>query len=103
MIKCYYDRKAHYLHIGGHAGGKYGEDLVCAAVSTLVQALKANIDQTPDLWESTAAELSSGEAWLSIQPKRGFEYEAYRLMDIIWEGLMWVQGEYPDKVTCTAE
>lgn len=50
MIRAEYDRKGLSLTVQGHGGGKYGEDIVCAAASILVYTLASDLERLGRRW-----------------------------------------------------
>lgn len=52
MIKALITKGAQYtLTVKGHAGGEYGKDIVCAAVSALVQNVLVGLESLDVPWE----------------------------------------------------
>ena len=85
------------LSIRGHAGyAEHGKDIVCAAVSTLVQALIYSIDG-----------LTADEIQYNIKPgmvdiKHGnLSAEAQLLVDSFFVGIRMIADNYPSNVQMT--
>ena len=87
------------LSATGHAGYNPGNDIVCAAVSALVQTFEASAREfTTDKVTSSMEDGNAVVAWPRAPTK-----ELSLLIDSTCLGLVRMAGAYPDniKVTCT--
>ena len=83
MVQVRYNPDVPSLRVSGHAGaGKYGEDLVCAAVSILAHTLG----------EWVPGRIFAGEAMFG-----GGQKEVY---EILWKGFLVLESLYPEYVRC---
>lgn len=90
MIEIIYDRTGNKVSIQGHAGaGAYGEDVVCAGVSTLAQTLAANVRH----WRATGRlegepeiQLESGFGVIGCTPKATYSQSVKQVMVAICAG-----------------
>ena len=88
-----------FLSVTGHAGYNPGNDIVCAAVSALVQTFEAAAREfTTDGINSSMEDGNAVIAWPRAPTK-----ELSLLIDSTCLGLVRMAGAYPDniKVTCT--
>ena len=87
------------LSVSGHAGYNPGNDIVCAAVSALVQTFEASAREfTTDEIRSSLQDGNAVIAW----PRAPTE-KLKLLIDSTCLGLIRMAGSYPEniKVTCT--
>ena len=87
------------LSVQGHAGYNPGNDIVCAAVSALVQTFEASAREfTTDEIRSSLQDGNAAISW----PRAPTE-ELKLLIDVTCLGLIRLAGSYPEniKVTCT--
>ena len=86
MTKIEIDLKKGILHAKGHAGfARYGQDVVCAAVSALTQTAAAAA-------EKRGGVVKMGDGEISIH----CEDEGYRaVLEAITEGLRMIARQYP--------
>ena len=87
------------LSVQGHAGYNAGNDIVCAAVSALVQTFEVSAKEfTTDCIKSSLQDGCAVIAW-----PRAPTRELKLLIDSFTLGLMQVSAAYPDNVsiTCT--
>ena len=85
----------------GHAGyDEPGKDIVCAAVSALLQALAVGIERLAryDHLITKKIELEEGEAVLSVIPTKEHDQEARLLFDVFAEALLRIAQDYPEYV-----
>ena len=74
------------MTVQGHAGyGEKGKDVVCAAVSALVYALIATLEETENIRESV---IRPGYATVASK-------EADRAFDVVQGGLRQIAARYP--------
>lgn len=96
MTKIAYsvDRDKFHVEIKGHAGyAAAGNDIVCAAISVLIQTLAAHMENVTDKW---SAHMYNGEAEVSGEGK-----EAVNSFLTILTGLKSVAAAYPEYVCIT--
>ena len=82
------------IKIEGHAGyAAHGQDIVCAAISTLTQVFVASVeDLTTDNLKS---DISAGNAFIEYGD---LSANAQLLMDSFFVGLKMIADEYPNHV-----
>ena len=85
----------------GHAGfDEPGRDIVCAAVSALLQALAlglARLERYGHITD-TAILLDEGEAVLTATPTQGHQQAARLLFDVFGEALLRLAEEYSEYI-----
>jgi len=87
------------LSVQGHAGFNPGNDIVCAAVSALVQTFEASAREfTSDEISSSLQDGDAVIAWARAPTK-----ELSLLIDSLYLGLSGIAASYPDniEVICT--
>lgn len=81
------------MTVQGHAGyGVKGQDVVCAAVSALVYALVATLEEADNIRETV---IRSGYATVAAK-------ENDRAFDVVRGGLVQIAARYPDCVSLEA-
>lgn len=93
MITIIYDEKGHdmILQASGHAGfAPKGQDIVCAAVSCLMQTLAYSVDG------GTATRDPDGDNVLRVQAAQSFDTLAK--FELVTDGLMLLAQQYPENV-----
>lgn len=93
MITIIYDEKEHdmILQASGHAGfAPKGQDIVCAAVSCLMQTLAYSVDG------GTAPRDPDGDNVLRVQAAQSFDTLAK--FELVTDGLMLLAQQYPENV-----
>lgn len=93
MITIIYDEKGHdmILQASGHAGfAPKGQDIVCAAVSCLMQTLAYSVDG------GTATRDPDGDNVLRVQAAQSFDTQAK--FELVTDGLMLLAQQYPENV-----
>ena len=93
MITIIYDEKEHdmILQASGHAGfAPKGQDIVCAAVSCLMQTLAYSVDG------GTATRDPDGDNVLRVQAAQSFDTQAK--FELVTDGLMLLAKQYPENV-----
>lgn len=79
----------------GHAGyAEKGSDIVCSAISALIQTLVAHMDDVADSYEDDVQE---GYVYLHAKG-----YEACMAFRTVMTGLRLLEENYPDYVTISA-
>lgn len=90
------------LSATGHTGyGKAGEDIVCAAVSTLTQVLAKQVCDAADkgwLTRPPVVIIRHGNVQIRCRPKRMYRAEMAYLWQAIGDGLSMVAHAYPNHV-----
>ena len=84
------------MRFKGHAGsGPYGQDLVCAAVSTLAGTLAAALEE----W-GIGADVTQGDGDVSIQAKPTLQQwrDAALIFETIEAGAELLEKKYPEHV-----
>lgn len=82
--------------VNGHAGGEYGQDIVCAAVSALVQTVYLSLTELRHRtvrWEARA-----GHALLMLPEASWNDEQDQLLMNTLWVGLESIRSGEPKKV-----
>lgn len=98
MIRAIYEAEGntHTLSVNGHAKyGKHGEDIVCAGVSALVQALIGWAENHPHTVECVSIDDKDGEVIISLTGEEDVAAVCY--MTAI--GMEQIAQEYPNHVT----
>ena len=93
MITIIYDEKEHdmILQASGHAGfAPKGQDIVCAAVSCLMQTLAYSVDGGTATWDP------DGDNVLRVQAAQSFDTLAK--FELVTDGLMLLAQQYPENV-----
>ena len=103
MIKIAFNPKKYEVKITGHANyRKKGEDIVCAAVSTLFYTLgKALMDSSMMLEEPPICKDEPGNAIISCKPKPEYEGNIIRSYWTILEGFEFLAQNYEKNVRFT--
>lgn len=103
MIKITYHRRLNSLEMHGHAGGKRGNDLVCAAASMLANTLALNVERLKCQGAAAHVEitLEPGNAAIWCRPKSKMESVVTLCMDSVCMGFELLHKEYPKKVQYT--
>lgn len=80
------------IEITGHAGfAEKGQDIVCSAISILIQTLAAHLDNVADRYECT---MNEGYAYIYATG-----YEAKIAAETIMAGFYLLAENYPDYVS----
>ena len=105
MITITFKAKTLELEINGHAGqGKKGEDIVCAAISTLFYTLaQALCDSEKMLTKKPVIKEKDGNGYISCKPKKEFEGNITRTYWTILVGLELIAHEYKDCIIFVIE
>lgn len=85
----------------GHAGaGAYGQDIVCAAVSCLMQTLAAKVDEAGEsrMLNSGSVKYTEGGMEVEACPKKVMEETVAAWYSFVQEGLDALAMSYPDHV-----
>lgn len=100
MIKIKFTPKTFTLDITGHAGhGKKGEDIVCAAVSSLFYTLgEALLSSDAMLQEPMVFCDDDGKGHLSCKPKKEYEANISLIYWTILKGFEMIEKNYKKNV-----
>jgi uncharacterized protein YsxB (DUF464 family) len=102
MIKVIYYRQYNRLTVEGHAGaGPEGHDLVCAAVSSLVLTLAANVSymEAQGAVYSVTTKLDTGNAEIQCTPYRRYKDSAAQIFRAICVGFELLATKYPEHIS----
>ena len=103
MIRARYGRKGLVMDFRGHAlFAPKGQDLVCAAASTLAFTAEAALREEAERFYPRIV-LRPGEMRITCEPAEGSRRACRRLMDTIWIGFELLAREYPDCVSAEKE
>lgn len=85
----------------GHAGaGKYGQDIVCAAVSCLMQTLANEVEEAARAGLVALGAVAHGEGWMKVEVTPTYEscdmVEAW--VELVQDGLDALAESYPENV-----
>lgn len=85
----------------GHAGaGKYGQDIVCAAVSCLMQTLANEVEEAARAGLVALGAVAHGEGWMRVEVTPTHEscdmVEAW--VELVQDGLDALAESYPENV-----
>ena len=98
MIQVAYDRQSHTVCAQGHAGGVYGQDLVCAGVSTLMLTLAEVVEWMTPLLEDASIKLDSGDSMVSAEVLEEWDGVVALAFDSVCKGFQFLSREYPERV-----
>lgn len=101
MIKAVYDAKALKLTVSGHAGGEKGQDLLCCAVSTLVDTLALNLimqKEIGNIKDFTIEHKDDGSV-IGCVPKKNMDNAAKLIFITICVGIENLSQQFPDKIS----
>ena len=85
----------------GHAGaGKYGQDIVCAAVSCLMQALANEVEEAARAGIVALGAVAHGEGWMKVEvtPTRESCNTVEAWVELVQDGLDALAESYPENV-----
>ena len=106
MIEVVYYRESNRVTIRGHArSAVYGQDLICAAVSTLALTLRSNIQYLTEsgFVVKSMTRLEEGFADLSCLPKPNFRNSVKQVFMSVCVGFQILGTEYPDYISYRVE
>lgn len=101
MVTAEYDTKHSKLTVTGHAGAaEKGKDLICAGVTTLVEALNVALDEMGNRgWLADGeAKLADGAAFFQAFGKEGCKMAVHGAFQTAVSGLQWLAANYPEYV-----
>ena len=101
MINITFNPQSLELKVDGHAQhGKKGEDIVCAAISTLFYTLVEALHQSEDIMTSPIVfEDNDGKGYIKCFPKEKYIGNVARTYWTILVGMELVANNYPNNVT----
>lgn len=100
MTYVRYSPSEFHIRVEGHAGAaKPGEDLVCAAVSTLGWTMIANASEDPDYGMHLYLNEAEGVMDLRCYPQEEKEEDCGKMLQVIMIGFEAVAEKYPEYVT----
>lgn len=103
MICVKYDSDKLRMEITGHAkSAPYGQDLVCAAVSTLICTLAEAVKQLYiyRLTDDFELEVEEGNALIRCKPDDHIKFAVAAIFETFFLGMMMLAQQYPDYVQC---
>ena len=99
MIKIEYDSKKYELSIEGHAEyAEKGNDIVCAAVSTLFFTLGESLTQYRNLLSDLQIEVDTDIPKIFCKPLKEYEGNIALIYITVLCGLQLLSENYPDNV-----
>lgn len=102
MVDIVYYRRFNRVTVKGHAGtAPAGQDLVCAAVSTLTYTLAENVAQLHRLGKVAEPEirLENGDAEISCVPSVAFKNIVRAFFEAVCIGFALLEEKYPDVIS----
>lgn len=102
MIRVEYRRKYHTLTVSGHAGAApFGEDIVCAGVSALVNALgvEVQIQDKQGCLLHMDVTITPGHALITALPWPWARGKTTRAFDMTARGLAMMARDWPKHVS----
>lgn len=102
MVDIVYYRRLNRVTVRGHAGtAPAGQDLVCAAVSTLTYTLAVNVKQL-HRWKKVTKpkiRLENGDAEISCVPAEACRSMVKDVFEAVCIGFALLAEKYPDAVS----
>ena len=102
MVDIVYYRRFNRVTVRGHAGtAPAGQDLVCAAVSTLTYTLAENVAQL-HRWRKVAKpkiRLENGDAEISCVPAAACRSAVMDVFEAVCIGFALLEEKYPDVIS----
>lgn len=95
------DKISYEVKAKGHAGaGKYGQDIVCAAVSVLMQTLANEVEEAARVGTVVLGAVAHGDGWMKVEvtPTRESCNMVEAWVELVQDGLVLLQREYPENV-----
>ena len=103
MIRVTHDQEGYGLTVEGHAGADRnaaGHDLVCCAVSTLVQTLLYTASKAGHMLDHEARE---GYMHIAITPGQRFNRELQVMFRVVEDGMEMLEVAYPECIEIDVE
>ena len=102
MRTVWNDGKTGYeVKVKGHAGaGKYGQDIVCAAVSVLMQTLANEVEEAARAGTVALGAVAHGDGWMRVEvtPTRESCDMVEAWVELVQDGLDALAERYPENV-----
>lgn len=99
MIKITYDKADNSIRMSGHANSApMGEDLVCAAASTLITALAEYMAENEDKLTAFDYKLDSGDAFVRAIPTETFTELCEGAYALALTGFTLLSSTYPEYI-----
>ncbi len=99
MVKAVYDGSYGFT-VSGHAGqAPIGQDLVCAATSTLIMALVEDTAQNEDKLIARKASVQSGYTYLKVVPSAEYKEACEGAFSVVRSGFALLSQRYPKYIS----
>ena len=95
------DKISYEVKAKGHAGaGKYGQDIVCAAVSVLMQTLANEVEEAARAGTVALGAVAHGDGWMKVEvtPTRESCNMVEAWVELVQDGLDALAESYPENV-----
>ena len=95
------DKISYEVKAKGHAGaGKYGQDIVCAAVSVLMQTLANEVEESARAGTVALGVVAHGDGWMKVEvtPTRESCNMVEAWVELVQDGLDALAESYPENV-----
>ena len=95
------DKISYEVKAKGHAGaGKYGQDIVCAAVSVLMQTLANEVEEAARAGTVALGAVANGDGWMKVEvtPTRESCNMVEAWVELVQDGLDALAESYPENV-----
>ena len=95
------DKISYEVKAKGHAGaGKYGQDIVCAAVSVLMQTLANEVEEAARAGTVALGAVAHGDGWMRVEvtPTRESCNMVEAWVELVQDGLDALAESYPENV-----
>lgn len=95
------DKISYEVKVKGHAGaGKYGQDIVCAAVSVLMQTLANEVEEAARAGTVALGAVAHGDGWMRVEvtPTRESCNMVEAWVELVQDGLDALAESYPENV-----
>ena len=95
------DKISYEVKAKGHAGaGKYGQDIVCAAVSVLMQTLANEVEEAARAGTVALGTVAHGDGWMKVEvtPTRESCNMVEAWVELVQDGLDALAESYPENV-----
>ena len=95
------DKISYEVKAKGHAGaGKYGQDIVCAAVSVLMQTLANEVEEAARAGTVVLGAVAHGDGWMKVEvtPTRESCNMVEAWVELVQDGLDALAESYPENV-----
>lgn len=95
------DKISYEVKAKGHAGaGKYGQDIVCAAVSVLMQTLANEVEEAARVGTVVLGAVAHGDGWMKVEvtPTRESCNMVEAWVELVQDGLDALAESHPENV-----